>query len=303
VGRITGTRERTVTRDFLRLKSHFLFDDHFCLVRRPNEKGHVERLLDFARRNFLVPVPRVDSLETLNDHLAECCRSDLKRHLRSKPSAKQELLSEERAHFLQPLPKQTFESHRVVPAQASSLSLVRFDGNDYSVPTEYAHRQITVVATVNAVRLVFEDRLVAQHERCWKKQNSRFNPVHYLALLERKPGGFDHARPLKDWELPVCFGILRRRQEADPDSGGTREFIKVLRLLEHHSLEALTQAVQRSLEIDATSCDAIRLILEYQQEEPIALFSLDGRPHLKLVRVAQTDVAVYQSLLVEGTTS
>ena len=60
--------------------------------------------------------------------------------------------------------------------------------------------------------------------------------------------------------------------------------------------------VQRGLEIDATSCDAIRLIIDYQQEEPIALFSLDGRPHLKLVRVAQTDVSVYQSLLMEGAT-
>ena len=62
VGKIVGSREREVTKEFLRLKSHFLYEDHFCLVRRPNEKGHVERLLDFARRSFLVPVPRVESL-------------------------------------------------------------------------------------------------------------------------------------------------------------------------------------------------------------------------------------------------
>ena len=124
--------------------------------------------------------------------------------------------------------------------------------------------------------------------------------MHYLALLERKPGGFDHAKPLEDWELPVCFGILRRRLEAELDGLGTREFIKVLRLLETHSVTALKSAVQHGLGIDATSSDALRLILEYQQEEPISLFSLDGRPHLKLVRVAQTDVSVYQTLLLEG---
>jgi hypothetical protein len=76
----------------------------------------------------------------------------------------------------------------------------------------------------------------------------------------------------------------------------------VLRLLESHSVVALKRAVQRGLEINITSSDAIRLIIEYQQEEPIALFNLDGRPHLKLVRVAQTDVSVYQSLLMEGAT-
>ena len=302
VGRITGSRERTVTREFLRLKSHFLFDHHFCLVRRPNEKGHVERLLDYARRNFLVPVPHIDSLETLNRQLTECCRKDLERQLRGKPASKKQLLTEERQHFLQSLPVQTFESHHVTPASSNSLSLVGFDDNDYSVPTQYAHRQVTVVATVDEVRIVFEDRLVARHQRCWRKQQTQFEPVHYLALLERKPGGFDYARPLEDWELPVCFGILRRRLESELDSGGTREFIKVLRLLETHSLKELQHAVQRGLEIDATSCDAIRLIIDYQQEEPIALFSLDGRPHLKLVRVAQTDVSVYQSLLMEGAT-
>ena len=159
-----------------------------------------------------------------------------------------------------------------------------------------------MVATVDEVKIVFEDRLIARHPRCWKKQQPVFDPVHYLALLERKPGGFDHARPLEDWDLPVCFGILRRRLEAEFAGNGTREFIKVLRLLESHSVTSLKRAVQHGLEINVTSSDAIRLIIEFQKEEPIALFSLDGRPHLKLVRAAQTDISVYQSLLTEGTT-
>ena len=300
VAAITGSRERKVTREFQRLKSHYLFIDHFCLVRRPNEKGHVERLVDFSRSNFMVPVPRVDSLEVLNVRLADDCQKDLQRQLRGKAASKAELLDEERQQFLRPIPVQTFESHRIVHTDANSLSLVRFDRNDYSVPTKYAHRPLTVVATVDEVRIVFEDRLVARHQRSWKKQQSLFDPVHYLALLERKPGGFDHARPLEDWELPVCFGILRRRLEAELDGLGTREFIKVLRLLETHSLTALKIAVQHALEIGTTNSDAVRLILEYQQEEPVALFCLDGRPHLKLVRVAQTDISVYQSLLMEG---
>jgi transposase len=301
VASITGSRERKVTREFQRLKSHYLFVDHFCLVRRPNEKGHVERLVDFSRSNFLVPVPRVNSLEVLNVRLADDSQKDLQRQLRGKAASKAELLNEERQQFFRPIPVQTFESHRIVLTDANSLSLIRFDKNDYSVPTKYAHRPLTVVATVDEVRIIFEDDLVARHRRSWKKQQALFDPVHYLALLERKPGGFDHARPLEDWELPVCFGILRRRLEAELDGPGTREFIKVLRLLETHSLTALKIAVQHALEIGTTNSDAVRLILEYQQEEPVALFCLDGRPHLKLVRVAQTDISVYQSLLMEGT--
>ena len=156
------------------------------------------------------------------------------------------------------------------------------------------------MATIDEVQLIFEDQLIARHARCWGKQQCFFDPVHYLALLERKPGGFDYARPLEDWELPVCFGILRRRLEAALGGQGTREFIKVLRLLERRPLSALKQAVEYGLEIDATSADAIRLILEYQQESPTTLFCLDGRPHLKLVQVGKTEVSAYQSLLVGG---
>jgi len=299
VAEIVGNRERKVTDEFRRLQSHFLFEDHFCLVRRPNEKGHVERLLDFARRNFLVPVPQVASLETLNRQLEESCRADLVRQLRGKPAPKQQLLVEERS-VLRPLPQQTFEASRLQQANADSLSQVRFDRNSYSVPTKYAYRQITVVATVNEVRLVSGDQLVARHPRHWGKEQFFLDPMHYLALLERKPGGFDHARPLEDWDLPVCFGILRRRLEAELGGMGTREFIKVLRLLERHSLTALKYAVQYGLEIGTTSADAVRLILEYQQEQPVDLFCLDGRPHLKLVRVAQTNVAAYQTLIGGG---
>lgn len=299
VARIVGSRARKVTTEFLRLKSHFLFEDHFCLVRRPNEKGHVERLLDFARANYLVPVPSVDSLETLNRQLVGRCRDDLERQLRGKPSPKQVLLAEEQ-QCLRPLPKQTFEARRLGQASADSLSLVRFDTNSYSVPTKYAYRTITIVATIDEVRLISDDRLIARHRRHWGREQYFFDPVHYLALLERKPGGFDHARPLENWNLPVCFGILRRRLEAELDGMGTREFIKVLRLLERHSVSILKRAVEYGLEIGATSADAIRVILEYQQEPPISLFCLEGRPHLKLVQVAQTDVSAYQSLLIGG---
>src|SRR5512144_1268287 len=97
VARITGSRDRRVTDAFLALKSHHLFESHFCLVRRPNEKGHVEALIGYARRTFLVPVPAVHGgLEPLNADLEARCRADLRRRLRGKPAIKAELLDEER---------------------------------------------------------------------------------------------------------------------------------------------------------------------------------------------------------------
>lgn len=299
VARIVGRRGETPTREFLRLESHYLFEHHFCLVRRANEKGHVESLLGFARRNFLVPVPEVESLEALNAELADRCREDLERRLRGKSMTKAELLAEEQEQLL-PLPKQPFEARRLETAKANSLSLVRFDCNDYSVPTAYAHHQVTAVGGIGEVRLVVDDRVVARHRRCWGREQTFFDPRHYLALLERKPGAFDYARPLENWELPECFWTLRRRQEAELDRQGTREFIKVLRLLESASLGQLTAAVDRALTIGATTADAIRLILESEREEPARWFRLDGRPHLAAVHIPAPNLRAYSCLTVGG---
>src|SRR5512135_1942208 len=296
VAQITGSRDRKVTDAFLRLKSHHLFEDHFCLVRRPNEKGHVETLIGYARRHFLVPIPAVHGgLEPLNADLEARCRTDLGRRLRGKPATKAVLLDEERPGLIA-LPGEAFVAARVEHRRANSLSLVRFDANDYSVPTAYAHHPVTVVGAVDTVRVVFGDRVVASHRRRWDREQVTYDPVHYLALLERKPGALDFAAPLQGWELPVCFGILRRRFEAEFSGLGTRQFIKVLRLLEGAALGELTRAVEQALELGTADADAVRLILEHRREQPVGLFSLDGRPHLKLVGVPAPDLTAYSSL-------
>jgi transposase len=296
VARITGGRGRVVTREFQRLKSHHLFEAHFCLVRRPNEKGHVETLVGYARRNFLVPVPAVSGgLAPLNEQLERACREDLTRRLWGKPAVKADLLADEQRALL-PVPAEAFVAARVELRDVDSLSLVSFDANQYSVPTEFAHHRATVIGAVDTVRIIVGDRQVAIHPRCWGREQVTYDPVHYLALLERKPGALDFAAPLAGWELPVSFGVLRRRLEAEFGGPGTRRFIKVLRLLEHASLADLTRAVERALELGVADADAVRLILEQRREQPVGLFCLDGRPHLRPVAVPTPDLGAYSSL-------
>ena len=108
-----------------------------------------------------------------------------------------------------------FDACRKRSTAASTLCLVRFDRNDYSVPSRYANRPIVVKGYINRVLLCHKGVVVAEHRRIWEKERIAFNPVHYLALLERKPGALDHSLPLKDWKLPECFATLRRRLEQE----------------------------------------------------------------------------------------
>ena len=114
----------------------------------------MERLIGFARRNFLVPVPEVGSIEALNTDLRERCAADRAERTRGKTGTKAELLREDQAAFL-PLPKQAFEARRVDQRTADSQSLIRFDDNDYSVPVQYAHCRPSSVERLRSARWRF----------------------------------------------------------------------------------------------------------------------------------------------------
>ena len=300
VSRIIGCgRQRKLTTGFLQLKSHYLFDHHFCRVRRANEKGVVEGGVKFTRLNFFVPVPQVRDFAELNAHLLQRCHEDLRRRLRGQPGTKAELLAQEKAAFL-PLPAAPYAACRNVSTTGSSLSLVRFDDNDYSVPVRWAHHPVVVHGNYREVVLCAGGQVIARHPRIWEREQVCFEPLHYLALLERKPGALDQARPLVGWELPECFGVLRRRLENERQGDGTREYIRVLRLLEKHSLAEVRAAVEQALRVGATTRDAVAQFLWEPEPWSATLFRLDGHPHLRHVQVASVDLNQYRSLLCVG---
>jgi hypothetical protein len=269
------------------LQSHFAFDTFFCRLRQAHEKGHVENGVGYVRRNFLVPVPQGDSWEDLNTQLAAACRRDFARRA--------EVLAADQAAFLE-LPAEPFEARRVQLVTINSLSLGRFDGNDYSVPTALAYQTLTAIGTIDGVRFHQRGTVVAEHARCWAKGQVTFEPLHYLALLERKPGALDHARPLADWSLPEVFPRLRRRLEESDPKGGTRQYIRVLRLLEKHDLAAVAAAIERALTLEIDNAHAVRLLLERALERPTAGFDMSGRPQLSAVQVPPPDLAAYGAL-------
>ncbi len=297
VAKILGPHARTVTAAFARLVSHFLFVPHFCRVRRANEKGVAEGTVKYARLNFMVPVPDVADFAELNRHLLEGCRSDAARRLRGKTLCKQELLAEDKIAGLE-LPAGAFDARRLVSTTADSEALVRFDTNDYSVPVEHGHRPVVLIASVDTVFLYRQDREIARHDRCWQREKQIFDPLHYLPLLERKPGSLDYARPLANWNLPEELQRLRRRLEAQRDDG-SREYIRVLMLLRTYPMNRLVRAIRRFdgfLGKTAPTADAIRQWLIPAERPEQRTFRLDGREHLAGVKVARPDLQGYRRL-------
>src|SRR5262245_6494984 len=295
VSKLVGPHERLLTQQFLRLQAHFAFAAHFCRVRQAQEKGHVENGVGYVRRNFLVPVPQGDTWDDLNRHLAAACRREFACIGAGREQTTATLLAVDRTAFL-PLPTDPFEAQRMELVTINALALGRFDRNDYSVPTACAYQTLTATGTIDRVRFSRRGAVVAEHTRCWAKGQVTFEPVHYLALLERKPGALDYARPLAGWSLPGAFTVLRRRLEERDPKEGTRQYIRVLRLLEGNDLSAVTAAVERALTLPVGDADAVRLLLDRASDRPTPGFDLTGRPAHLAVTLPPPDLAAYSAL-------
>ena len=299
VVQILGDGTRKKTQAFSELQSHYLFEERFGRPGKGNDKGKVEGLVGYARRNFLVPVPCCASWEELNARLLEQSHQRRQERLRGHGQTIGERFERDCLALL-PLPPAPYEACEKRSTRVSSLSLVRYRNNDYSVPVCWGHREVLVKGYVHEVVISCGAEVIARHTRSYEREDMIFDPLHYLALLEQKTNALDQAAPLIGWELPEEFLQLRRLLEARLSKRGKREYVQVLRLLETFRLEEVARAVQDALRLRAISFDAVKHLLLCRIEQRPPRLDLENYPHLPAAQVATTAAADYLTLLSEA---
>ena len=299
VAQILGDGTRKKTQAFSELQSHYLFQERFGRPGKGNDKGKVEGLVGYARRNFLVPVPRVASWDELNAHLLEQCRKRRQQRLRGQAGDHRRTVREGPCGAAAAA-GDAVRSLRQTNGRVSSLSLVRYRGNDYSVPVCWGHREVLVKGYVHEVVISCGAEVIARHPRSYEREDMIFDPLHYLALLEQKTNALDQAAPLVGWELPEEFAQLRRLLEARLSKRGKREYVQVLRLLETFSMAEVTQAIEDALRMRAISFDAVKHLLLCRIEQRPPRLDLENYPHLPVAQVATTAASDYLALLTSS---
>jgi len=296
VAKILGDGKRQRTRVFTELQSHYLFQDRFGRPAKGNDKGKVEGLVGYARRNFMVPVPVFETFAALNAHLADCCRKRLGERLRGHTETIGERLVRDLASLQQPLPP-PYDACEKVGTRVSSLSLVRYRLNDYSVPTSFGHRDVLVRGYVHEVVISCGTEIIARHLRSYEREDFVFDPLHYLALIEHKINALDQAAPLADWKLPDEFATLRRLLEGRMGKPGKREFVQVLRLMENFSIDDVAAAVRDAIQRGAVGFDAVKHLVLCRIERRPPRLDLGVYPYLPKATVATTSARAYMELL------
>jgi len=292
-----GTRKRT--QRFGALLSHYVIGDRYGRPGKGNDKGKVEGLVGYGRRNFMVPIPRFADWDAFNDYLEEQCYKRQADILRGHKISIGERLEADLA-AMRDLPAAPFEACDLQSGQVTSTSQVRYRGNDYSVPVAYGHREVWIKGFVGRVVIGCAAEVIADHPRSYDTGDMVFDPVHYLRLIERKIMSFDQAAPLQGWNLPNAFKTLQRLLEARQGKTGKREYVQVLRLLESFEIEVLHLAIRDALRMGAISFDAIKHLLLCRVERRPPRLDLDVYPFLPRTNIATTAASSYMSLLAGG---
>jgi hypothetical protein len=235
----------------------------------------------------------VKSYEELNAWLLDRCVGYAKAHPHPEQREQTvwEIFEAERPSLVRYAGR--FDGFHAVPASVSKTCLVRFDNNRYSVAANAVGRPVEIRAYADRIELRQDGRAVGEHSRCFGRDQTVFDPWHYVPVLARKPGALRNGAPFKDWVLPAGLDRIRRKLAGAADSD--RQMVNILTAVLSDGLPAVEAACLEALREGVHSADVVINILARRREPapPITIMTPDA---LRLRHAPTADCARYDRL-------
>ena len=283
-------KRRIEQESFSKFKAYYSFSARFCTPDSGNEKGGVEGLVGFARRNYMVPVPEAQNLEELNEKILADCLNYGSHRMAGRSESVAEHFEREKSHLLAQ-PEIAYSNIQPGNARVDKYATVMVDKNRYSVPWKYAGRRLKILVHVDRVEIFADGKRLAIHERLFANNKWSLAPEHYLELIQQRPMAFSSARVIRQWQEhwpqslhQLLAGFCRIQGETK----GIKDFIAVLMLYSRHKADEVEAAVELALEKNLTGSEGVRHLLIYANEADTTIAPLEGWSSLP-----SPDVTVY----------
>jgi transposase len=286
-------KKRDLQESYKKFVAYYSFEPRFCNRNAGHEKGGVEGLVGYARRNYMVPVPRAESLEALNDKLLSDCMAYGDHRIAGREQSVTELYEGEKIHLIS-LPEVPFSNIALASPGIDKFATVVIDKNHYSVPTRYARLRARVIIHHERVEIFYGSKRIAVHNRLYGNNKWSLEPDHYLELIQQRPQSFETARPILQWRKtwPQCLEkLLERFCNKQGNSKGIKDFISVLMFYKDFGADDIQTAVEQALIADAGSSAAVEHILRHWSKPCVQFEAVSNWQCL-----APADVSVYQQI-------
>jgi transposase len=287
-------RERQYNRRFQQMCGHYLVEPVACTPASGWEKGQVENQVGLVRERFFTPRLRFKSYDEMNAWLVDRCISHARRAIH--PELKDRTVwgvfeAADRPALI--AYRGPFDGFHALPASVSKTLLVRFDYNKYSVHAKAAGRPVEIYAYADRIVVRQDGEVVAEHARRFGREQTIYDPWHYVPVLARKLGALRNGAPFKDWALPVAIERVRRRLASHVD--GDRQMVGILSAVVTDGLDAVEAACIEALSGGPISRDIVLNILTRQRQPPPPL-NIATPEGLQLRHEPVADCARYDSL-------
>jgi hypothetical protein len=273
--------------------SHYLVEPTACTPASGWEKGQVENQVNVVRERFFKPRLRFGSFAELNAWLLEQCVAYAKGHPHPerRDSSVWEMFEAERPSLVRYVGP--FDGFHAKAASVSKTCLVQFDKNKYSVMSQAVGRPVEVHAYADRITVRQDGGIVASHDRCFGREQTVYDPWHYVPVLARKPGAMRNGAPFKDWVLPGALGRVRQKLKGAPD--GDRQMVRILSAALTDGLPAVEAACAEALEAGLCSSDVVLNALS-RQRQPVLPPPVAVPEALILRQLPIADCARYDTL-------
>jgi len=286
-------KDRQFNRRFLQMCGHYLVEPTACTPAAGWEKGQVENQVGNIRERLFTPRPRVASYDELNAWLLEQCIAHAKtnRHPEQIDRTIWQVFEAERPQLV-PIGSR-FDGFRATQASVSKTCLVRFDSNKYSVASRAVGRPVEIQAYAERIVIRQDGVVVGDHVRCSGRNQTIYDPWHYVPVLARKPGALRNGAPFKDWLLPANLERVHRWLKGSDD--GDRQMVKILAAVLTDGLAAVEAACAEAVTGGVHSADVVLNILA-RHRDPGPAATILAPEALRLREAPIADCARYDRL-------
>ena len=266
------------------LSAHYAFKPEFCNIASGHEKGLVEGLVGWVRRNILVPIPKVESIEELSAEILRRCLKYREHKIKGREQTVG-MMAQSSSVRMARLPKFKFDPSKSLMARVDEFSTVRFDYNNYSVPIKYASKEVTVKGYGNEISILYRGSEIARYSRCYQRNTTKYQLEHYIDLIERRPRSVYNAKPVKSTLTEELMEIGKRLS-------GPREMVKLLRMYIDFGEERLMTAIK--------CIQGTELSIEQIQAHLIQVNQPTKLPLKQDVKVTRPQFEKYNALMNRG---